>query len=919
MLLILYNNFSLNYIKRIFIIACLATAIACTEEPLTENRNPAVVGRTIEVNMPTMTRTALGEGDEKSVSLVWCEGDEIAVIEDKGTANQKHSVYRLVGEGGSATGVFEYVNGDAVEETITDVVYPASAVSNNFSVPQDQIYVEGSFDPEAMVMSWTRTGSEEPIILEHKAAVFMLTLKGKSQKVSSVEISTGEHTYKLVCQTAMELSGEGMPFYIVVPGNNDRLTYDFSINATLGVPMNKTATCALPAGRIGRLPATEFVPIAIGDVYKQGLVFEVTEEYAKVVSLDESSCKWASSNTAAKQDIGTEVNPEDGFYNTNLFKNFDLNNYPAAKWCIEHGEGWYMPSRAEINRLIERLGLDTTDGLTSVNSLLTAAGGTGFSFSSYLWTSCESDKEGETEKVYLVRPQNKGTTRLNKYSSSTDRPVRAVKKVWFTGNLSDTDPDFGDKVKELPEAGSDEAYYHSPSGLMYRPVATKYAKTWSSNPTWINAEARIVPYISGFGDYEMTREEYMNSTNKYGSSTLLPRQEATGRFYVKKIGDRFWLVDPEGYLHHHRGVASLRPSKDAKEGGNDDPAFIQKYGNRETWLNTIQDELAGLGFHSSGAFSTVYDEILKHNENHPDRPILLCPSFGFLINFKNKYQLTYCTGENDTAICLVLDENWGDFCKDFISNDMKKYLNNANVIGFFSDNEINFSSLSSRLLDRVLNSENTTHPAYIAAEAFMTDKNAKTVTDALNDEWVGMLAEKYYKGIREALDKCDPGLLYFGSRLHGVPKMKESIIRAANKNCDVISINYYSYWDVDTWGLVKMWQTCAPDTPFMVSEFYTKADDSGLDNSTGAGFLVPTQQDRAFAYQHITLGLLETKNCVGWHYFKYQDDSPAEYDNPANKGLYDNNYELYPWMAEYSKMLNYNTYKLIDFFDNIHF
>ena len=44
---------------------------------------------------------------------------------------------------------------------------------------------------------------------------------------------------------------------------------------------------------------------------------------------------------------------------------------------------------------------------------------------------------------------------------------------------------------------------------------------------------------------------------------------------------------------------------------------------------------------------------------------------------------------------------------------------------------------------------------------------------------------------------------------------------------------------------------------------YTKGQDSDLNNLSGAGFTVPTQNDRAYAYQHFTLGLLESKKLRG--------------------------------------------------------
>jgi len=62
------------------------------------------------------------------------------------------------------------------------------------------------------------------------------------------------------------------------------------------------------------------------------------------------------------------------------------------------------------------------------------------------------------------------------------------------------------------------------------------------------------------------------------------------------------------------------------------------------------------------------------------------------------------------------------------------------------------------------------------------------------------------------------------------------------------------------------------------------------------------------------------KNCVGWHYFKYQDNDPtAKGVDPsnidANKGIVNNNYEVWSPMMKLMKELNENVYSLIEYFD----
>ena len=96
-------------------------------------------------------------------------------------------------------------------------------------------------------------------------------------------------------------------------------------------------------------------------------------------------------------------------------------------------------------------------------------------------------------------------------------------------------------------------------------------------------------------------------------------------------------------------------------------------------------------------------------------------------------------------------------------------------------------------------------------------------------------------------------------------------------------------------------------------------DAVGLANTSGAGWCVRTQKDRGYAYQHFTLGLLEAGNCVGWHWFRYQDNDPtakADKSNiDSNKGLVDNHFECYTDLAEAMKEVNANVYSLAAYFD----
>ena len=108
--------------------------------------------------------------------------------------------------------------------------------------------------------------------------------------------------------------------------------------------------------------------------------------------------------------------------------------------------------------------------------------------------------------------------------------------------------------------------------------------------------------------------------------------------------------------------------------------------------------------------------------------------------------------------------------------------------------------------------------------------------------------------------------------------------------------------------------------PILITEWYVKGADSGLPNNSGAGWIVKSQQDRGRFYQHFTLGLLESKVCVGWHWFKYIDNDPSEpntepSNRDSNKGIVTSRYEPYPALLDAMKPLNDRVYSLTDYFD----
>ena len=140
---------------------------------------------------------------------------------------------------------------------------------------------------------------------------------------------------------------------------------------------------------------------------------------------------------------------------------------------------------------------------------------------------------------------------------------------------------------------------------------------------------------------------------------------------------------------------------------------------------------------------------------------------------------------------------------------------------------------------------------------------------------------------------------------------------AAGRYCDAVSINYYYAWTPNSF-LMADWYEWSKK-PVMITEWYAMAYDSGLPNEGGAGWKVETQKERGRFYQNYALKMLENKNCVGFHWFLYQDNdaSTNQKTDPhsSNKGIVNGNFELWTDLTDEATKINRQVYELIDYFD----
>ena len=482
---------------------------------------------------------------------------------------------------------------------------------------------------------------------------------------------------------------------------------------------------------------------------------------------------------------------------------------------------------------------------------------------------------------------------------------------------------FGGRIGEL-------RLYHGALGAdevekLYREGSAKYPKdsadTHDSGKTitvrakvkpdreWREYRTRTLDLLEGY-----RKAETPVPLSKYGGWTG-QQFEATGFFRTEFLDGRWWLIDPEGYRFIHVGVGSVHPGSSQ----NMKQAFAERFGSDEGWASETTKLLKELRFNGTGGWSD-HEKLALSGRKMP-RIVRM----SFMSSFGKKLGVTHAVpGHTGFELeCIpVFHPGFAAFCREH-ARELAGGRDDPNIVGIYSDNELQTPKLENYL--KLDPGNPAQRPNHEAAVAWLRERKGKkdvsagdiTMTDRL--EFAGFAFERYFRIVTEAIKEVDPNHLYIGSRFMSPNFRNPFIWKAAEPYCDVVAVNYYSCWGPRL-DEVDYWQTLCR-RPILITEFYVKGEDSGLPNTTGAGWVVPTQADRGRFYQHYVLGLLESRNCVGWHWFKYQDNDPeqenAESSNiDSNKGIVNIRYEPYEEFVKWMREINREVYPLTRFFDD---
>ncbi len=397
------------------------------------------------------------------------------------------------------------------------------------------------------------------------------------------------------------------------------------------------------------------------------------------------------------------------------------------------------------------------------------------------------------------------------------------------------------------------------------------------------------------------------TADAFGGKTAPEMRNETGFFRVEVRNGRWWLVDPEGGVFLSRGVNTIAPVRSS--GGQ--AALGQRFGTEARWARETTAFLRTAGFNTLGAWS---DERLREVE----QPLPYTRIWNFMAAYGDRRGGTFAepghTGYPG-GCPFIFDPGFAVFCDEH-ARKLAATKDDPWLLGHFSDNELPWKRT---LLESYLQLP-PADPGHQAAHAWLEKRHdgaaePHTITEQDRADFLEHALDRYLSTVAQAIRRHDPHHLFLGMRLHGSALRLPEVWRACGRHCDVVSVNYYHAWTPSPERLA-MWVKEA-GRPFLVSEFYAKGVDSGMANTSGAGWLVESQEDRGRFYQNFTLGLLASPGCIGWHWHRYADNDPqTEGADPSNldsnKGIVSSRYE--PWQPLVAAMtaLNLRAHSLLD-------
>ena len=308
------------------------------------------------------------------------------------------------------------------ESTITIVNYASTLDGNTFvSDVAGEFVFEATFDGEkSNQVIVTATAVEAPVQKSLTIEASKLRIKADGEDCATLTVMYGEEDVTATCEirtTAGDVIEDGA-FATTTPGSyNIYALYDNVRSNTISVDAyDPNIASAYEIGQIYDINGAKGVAYAIKTDNQN-------RTWAYFFSMDEADLQWSTENVwcncvASRGDWNTEDMLRNGT---------SPDMYPAAQWCIAHGDGWFMPSSQELQWMWDAISEGTHNfdnaSVAAYNKLLTDNDGMPF-VETYYWSSNET----ADDLVELIAFMNDSVVCLDPQKTYT-YTVRAATRI----------------------------------------------------------------------------------------------------------------------------------------------------------------------------------------------------------------------------------------------------------------------------------------------------------------------------------------------------------------------------------------------------------------------------------------------------------------------------------------------------------
>ncbi len=377
------------------------------------------------------------------------------------------------------------------------------------------------------------------------------------------------------------------------------------------------------------------------------------------------------------------------------------------------------------------------------------------------------------------------------------------------------------------------------------------------------------------------------------------KEKATGFFHTAEIDDRWWLVDPDGYLFYSAGIDCVRYNSSTRAAGRE-KVFAKlppgsgertdfykanttlRYGEEDFVANWKAKQSRRL---QSWGFNTV--------ANWSDPATWEDPTVPFVVNLNIGR-----SGKNWHRFPDVYSEEFLRAIEAEAAGQCTKFRDEPFLIGYFTGNEERWPHR--RFIDLILKDPEPTSTQQFIKDFLEENRDTPESRERLTET----LSREYFQKVVDAIRKADPNHLILGIRWAG-GRASDAVMKA-NDVFDVFSLNFYRF-QPSSEQIQHLHEVTG--RPIMIGEFHFGAVDRGY---APALVMVKDQRERGVAYQFYVEQAAAMPAIVGTHYFQFVEQPvTGRFDGENYNFGFVNQLDIpYPEMLDFARAAHSRVYQI---------